>query len=467
MHLPNIYENVWKTKTQAPWPPLLVFFLSRTSPHKDITHAGRQLLNELRPYLQIHPPLVLSIPLQPSRQRWVWPADGQSSLRDAAFTLRTGARMPAVGFGTWRLWAKAAYQPVRWALEAGYRHLDTAEGYANEAEIGKAIADSGVPREDIFIATKASSIPKGLTDIAYAADVFAFQLSQLGTDYVDLYMLHTPPADPAQLQSLWSIMEGFYDQGRARALGVSNCDVKELQLILSFARVPPAYVQNLFKVYKPGEQIPSEDVVAFAQANEMVVMGYSIQTEWPHIMSPLEDPHVLAIATSVGRSASQILHRWALQRGVGVIPKSATHVRILENARLLDFELNEAAMRVLDGLATLSESGPDQIKPYSQEDTFGLAGLSQPVEPAPLLVGSEETLDKGFPYTSIRDHILSTSPVGPDDCRRDCLREDRCIAWEVCPLSEAGCEGCYLIGHVTAAPIQIQGWHAAIERMPR
>ena len=359
-----------------------------------------------------------------SRPRWSWPSnrDGRS-LREAAFTLRTGARMPVVGFGTWRLWAKAAYEPVRWALEAGYRHLDTAEGYANEAEIGRAIADSGIPREEIFIATKASSIPKGLTDMAYAGDVFAFQLSQLGTDYVDLYMLHTPPPEPAQLQALWAIMEGFFEEGRARALGISNCDVKELEFLLSFARIAPAYVQNLFKVYKPGEQIPNNDVVAFAQANGMVVMGYSVQTEWPHIMSPLEDPHVLAIAASVGRSASQVLHRWALQRGVGVIPKSATKARIFENARLFDFEilscipegnrsnrpnkrsrscrignsgenfpmfpdlttqktavsvlqtsklcqprLNEAAMRVLDGLATLSESGPGQVKPYAQEE---------------------------------------------------------------------------------------------------
>ena len=247
--------------------------------------------------------------------------------------------MPAIGFGTWRLWAKAAYQPVRWALEEGYRHIDTAEGYANEAEIGKAIADSGIRRDELFIATKASSIPKGLTDIAYAADVFAFQLAQLGTDYVDLYMLHTPPQDPSQLQSMWRFMEGFFEQGRARALGVSNCDVKELQLILEFARVPPAYIQNLFKVYKPGEQIPTADVVAFAHANQMAVMGYSGQTEWPHIMPPLEDPHILALAAQVGRTPSQVLHRWALQRGVGVIPKSATHSRIIENSRLLDFEL--------------------------------------------------------------------------------------------------------------------------------
>ena len=289
---------------------------------------------------------------------WTWPADGRTSirlthtvhfglsrvawhhpgLRDAAFTLRTGAHMPAIGFGTWRLWAKDAYQPVRWALEVGYRHIDTAEGYANEAEIGRAILDSGVPRSEIFLATKASSVPKGLADISYASDIFAFQLVQLGTDYVDLYMMHTPPSDPQLLQQVWRIMESFYEQGRARALGVSNCDVRELRQILEFATVPPAYVQNLFKIYKPGEQIPVEDVVAFAHRNQLVVVGYSVQTEWPHIMVPLQDPHLLTIASHVGRTPSQVLHRWTLQRGVGVIPKSATRQRILENSQLLDFE---------------------------------------------------------------------------------------------------------------------------------
>ena len=246
--------------------------------------------------------------------------------------------MPAIGFGTWRLWAKDAYQPVRWALDAGYRHIDTAEGYANEAEIGRAILDSGIRRDEIFLTTKASSVPKGLADISYSADIFAFQLGQLGTDYVDVYMMHTPPADLQQLQTLWRIMESFYEQGRARALGVSNCDVRELQHILDFAKVPPAYVQNLFKIYKPGEQIPVEDVVAFAHRNQVAVMGYSVQTEWPHIMPPLQDPHVLTIASHVGRTPSQVLHRWALQRGVGVIPKSATRERISENSRLLDFQ---------------------------------------------------------------------------------------------------------------------------------
>eukprot|EP00435_Cladocopium_sp_Y103_P052972 s1169_g16.t2 len=396
------------------------------------------VLVELRPYLEIEPPVILSVPMVPSRPRWPWPSDGRTSLGQATFTLRTGARMPAIGFGTWRLWAKDAYQPVRWALEAGYRHLDTAEGYANEAEIGKAILDSGIPREEIFIATKASSIPKGLTDIAHAAEVFAFQLGQLGT-YVDLYMLHTCPQDPAHLQALWEIMERFYEEGRARALGVSNCDVKELQFILGFARIPPAYVQNLFKIYKPGEQIFTDDVVAFAHANQMVFMGYSVQTEWPHVMSPLEDPHVLAIATSVGRTPSQVLHRWALQRGVGVIPKSATYTRIHENAKLLNFELNEAALRLLDGLATLTFSdsvesplwlGLTLCHGQMAWVILGLGATSAKSEVEPPIsatIGPGDALNKGFPYTAIRDHILSTSPSGPEDCRQKCLGDQRCL----------------------------------------
>eukprot|EP00439_Symbiodinium_sp_Y106_P063803 s3342_g9.t3 len=390
----------------------------------DIATAARQLLTELRPHLQARPPLVLMVPTLPYLGRyWTWPADGRTSLRDAAFTLRTGAHMPAIGFGTWRLWAKDAYQPVRWALEVGYRHIDTAEGYANEAEIGRAILDSGVPRSEIFLATKASSVPKGLADISYASDIFAFQLVQLGTDYVDLYMMHTPPSDPQLLQQVWRIMESFYEQGRARALGVSNCDVRELRQILEFATVPPAYVQNLFKIYKPGEQIPVEDVVAFAHRNQLVVVGYSVQTEWPHIMVPLQDPHLLTIASHVGRTPSQVLHRWTLQRGVGVIPKSATRQRILENSQLLDFELTDEVMRLLDGLATLSESGASEIKPL-QEDIFGLARVSaesaaQEARDKPNALGLQDPRDKGFPYAAIRDHLLGDPlALDPGMCRQ-------------------------------------------------
>lgn len=446
-----------------------------------ITQAARALFDELQPLLTSQPPVMLQFPAaSTSLARWSFPSDGRT-IGQAAFTLRTGTNMPAIGFGTWRLWGKEAYQPVLWALEAGYRHIDTAEGYANEEHIGRAIHDSGVRRSDVFLATKASSVPRGLSEVGHMADIFAMQLTQLGTDYVDVYMLHTPPDDPSQLRAIWAVMESLYEQGRARALGVSNCDVKDLQAIFAIARIPPVYIQNLFKVYKPGEQMSTdEQVVAFAHANGMAVMGYSIQTDWPHVLSPLQDPHVLAIASHLGRSPSQILHRWALQRGVGVIPKSATKARIIENGQLLDFELSESTMRLLDGIATLSESSSSAIQPH-QEDIFSLASLiaSPPSMP---VTGSEiwgsrpehgsaqmlmETRDQGFPYAAVRDHFLAPARnLSPGECQQLCRASASCAAWEVCaPFDpQSGCEGCYLIGQVTSPAIRIAGWHAAVER---
>merc|ERR1712039_215679 len=122
-----------------------------------------------------------------------------------------------------------------------------------------------------------------------------------------------------------------------------------------------------------------DDVVGFAQSNQIAVMGYSVQTEWPHVMLPLQDPHIVSIASQLGRTPSQVLHRWALQRGVGVIPKTSSKQRMVENAQLFDFELGTAAMRLIDGLATLSESGASRnIKPSHQEDVFGLSQVSSP-----------------------------------------------------------------------------------------
>ncbi|CAE8648648.1 unnamed protein product, partial [Polarella glacialis] len=177
-----------------------------------------------------------------------------------------------------------------------------------------------------------------------------------------------------------------------------------------------------------------------------------------------------------------VLHRWALQRGVGVIPKSATKARIFENAQLLDFQLSESAMRLLDGLATLSESGgAAQTKPVQQEDVYGLGRLSAPAgaaEPSPAMAttwgsspdhGTQELLarthNQGFPYSAIRDHLL-TPPrhLSPGACQQQCLLEPRCVAWEVCtPFDpQAGCEGCYLIQAATQT-IRVEGWYAAVE----
>eukprot|EP00747_Dinoflagellata_sp_TGD_P071496 gnl/TRDRNA2_/TRDRNA2_157060_c0_seq1.p1 gnl/TRDRNA2_/TRDRNA2_157060_c0~~gnl/TRDRNA2_/TRDRNA2_157060_c0_seq1.p1 ORF type:complete len:604 (+),score=112.19 gnl/TRDRNA2_/TRDRNA2_157060_c0_seq1:3-1814(+) len=463
----------------------------------EIAQAARHLFDSVTPWLRSQPPVPVVVnpgthPATPLH--YAWPSDGRTTLGQANFELLNGVQMPAIGFGTWKIYPPEAYQAVRWALEAGYRHIDTAEGYANEADIGRAIHDSGIPRQELFIATKASSVPMGMTDAAHTEDIFAAQLQQLGTEYVDVYMLHTPPQDPVLLRTVWATMESLFERGRIRALGISNCDVNDLKAVLSFAKIPPSYIQNLFKVYKPGAQMLSgdADVVALAQANGIAVMGYSIQNAWPHIMPPLSDPLVAAVAARVGRTPSQVLHRWTLQRGVGVIPKSTSQARIRENARLLDFKLGETEMRVLDGLSSLSESGAMMpVRPAQQEDLFGLAVLSAPggaaatsSEPRPAVPhvpwgtspehGSPELLqrtrDQGFSFAAIRSYLIGgTEALSPGQCREKCIQEPRCAAWEVCaPYDpQSGCEGCYLIGEAPPTTISVQGWHAAIERPAR
>ena len=171
-------------------------------------------------------------------------------------------------------------------------------------------------------------------------------------------------------------MENLVDLGRVRALGVSNFGIQELETLWSFARVKPVYVQNIFKIYKQGEQIlsfRSQSVMDWARSHGMMMVGYSTINSWPHLLPPLSDPHVLQIAKAKGRTASQVLHRWALQHGVTVIPKASSLERIRENSQLLDFELSDAQMSALDGLATLSETTHDKMLPLWREDVFDLA----------------------------------------------------------------------------------------------
>merc|ERR1712046_67965 len=215
-------------------------------------------------------------------------------------------------------------------------------------------------------------------------------------------------------------------------------------------------------------------------------MGYSIQTSWPHVLPPLQDPHVASIASQLGRTPSQVLHRWALQRGVGVIPKTSSQQRIIENAKLLEFELSEVAMRLLDGLATLSETGLS-VRPRYQEDVYGLvqtpsvptvshngmsakgtaAAATTSVVPAWGALpehGSPEMLSKtrdtGFPYRAIQESLLGAAiALSPGECQQRCIAEPRCAAWEVCaPLDKsAGCEGCYLISRPPPTAIRLEG----------
>lgn len=340
----------------------------------------RQVFQMLSGWMGTSPPNILDfpepvgvgVPFLPRGRSLRLPADASARPGDAEVRLANGVEMPVLGFGTWQLVGQHCYEATIFALRTGYRHIDTAQAYANEAAVGKALADSGVPRREIFLATKLSD-PADFGPEALVRR-FEAQLRDLGVDYVDLYMLHTPGPGGEATRQAWAAMERLYDAGRIRALGVSNFGAAELEGLLAVAQVPPVYVQNKFSVYNPGEQQVSKDssIMQLLRTKGITMMAYSVINPWPFMLPPMKDPHVLAVAQRVGRTPSQVLHRWALQLGAGVIPKSGDPGRIAENARLFDFALSDVDMRLLSGIVTLSESSVSALAPSWADDIYKL-----------------------------------------------------------------------------------------------
>lgn len=292
----------------------------------------------------------------------------------AVTRLSNGVEMPLLAFGTWQILGQQAYDATLAALREGYRHIDTAQLYQNEREVGRAIRDSGVPRGEVFLATKISE----QADFRQLKPAFERQLQSLGVDYVDLYMLHSP-GSKADNEAAWRDMEALHAAGKIRALGVSNFDSTALEELLQTARTPPVYLQNKMSVFAPGEQRVPQDtsILAFCRARQIQVMAYSVNNPWPLALRPLQDPHVLAVAKRAGRTPAQVLLRWALQLGSGVIAKSVTTARIQENFRLFDFALPEADVAILSALATLSESTAGRFSPLWIDDVYDLKGLPE------------------------------------------------------------------------------------------
>eukprot|EP00747_Dinoflagellata_sp_TGD_P029475 gnl/TRDRNA2_/TRDRNA2_133924_c1_seq1.p1 gnl/TRDRNA2_/TRDRNA2_133924_c1~~gnl/TRDRNA2_/TRDRNA2_133924_c1_seq1.p1 ORF type:complete len:206 (-),score=46.38 gnl/TRDRNA2_/TRDRNA2_133924_c1_seq1:89-616(-) len=169
-------------------------------------------------------------------------------------------------------------------------------------------------------------------------------------------------------------MEQLHARGKVRSLGVSNFGPAELEELLAFAKVKPVYVQNKFSIYTPGEQqVGGTNVLAYCRERGIQVMGYSVINAWPGLLPQLEDPHVKEIAARYGRAPAQVLHRWALQLGVAVIPKSGNVARVEENAKLFDFELSDLDMRLLNGIVTLGEAMVGSpTAPAWADDVYGL-----------------------------------------------------------------------------------------------
>eukprot|EP00928_Gymnodinium_smaydae_P095839 TRINITY_DN8323_c0_g3_i1.p1 TRINITY_DN8323_c0_g3~~TRINITY_DN8323_c0_g3_i1.p1 ORF type:complete len:494 (+),score=59.52 TRINITY_DN8323_c0_g3_i1:32-1513(+) len=338
---------------------------------------ARQAVDLLRQWCDEHPHSVVPVSWTNIGTRFptlgrsvVVPTDGDTG---ATVTLANGFALPVLGFGVWQIPADGTtYRSVRWALELGYRHIDTAQDYGNEHEVGRAIRESKIPREQICLVTKLSAAE----EFRFARQRFEQQLAVLGVEYVDVYMLHSPGHSKEDRQSAWQQLEELYDEGKIKALGVSNFGVDLLQELLDFARVRPVYIQNKYSIYHPGgrqEALKDHSLMEWLAREQIVLTGYSvIHPEHIGYLSPMDDPHVKAIAARHQRTASQILHRWLLQLGAAVIPRSTKYERIRENSDLFSFALSEADMRLLNGIASLVNSDPGSRSPVWLDDVYGL-----------------------------------------------------------------------------------------------
>jgi diketogulonate reductase-like aldo/keto reductase len=254
---------------------------------------------------------------------------------DLVVPLRDGGRIPLLGFGTWQLRGRQAYDATRWALEAGYRHIDTATAYGNEAEVGAALRDSGVPRDEVFITTK---LPPD--HVGRERRTLQESLDQLGTDDVDLWLIHWPPGGTAGVDS-WRELIAMRERGLARAIGVSNYSLTQIDELTQATGVAPAV--NQIK-WSPFQFDPA--MLEGCRRRGVVVEGYS-----PFRAARLDHPVLERIAQTHGKTPAQVIVRWHLQHQVVVIPKSARRERIIANIDVLDFALSAAEMAELDGLS--------------------------------------------------------------------------------------------------------------------
>ncbi|MBM7079418.1 aldo/keto reductase [Micromonospora humida] len=255
-------------------------------------------------------------------------------------SLNDGNTIPQLGFGVYQIEPKDTAEAVGRALEIGYRHIDTAEMYGNEAEVGEAVRASGLDRGEVFVTSKLNN---GFHRPQDARRAFESTLSALKMDYVDLFLIHwpLPTRYDGDFVSTWKALEEFQRDGRARSIGVSNFQVPHLERLAAEADVVPAVNQIEVHPYLTNEQVR-------AYGGE-----HNILTEaWSPIAQGrvLDDPTIVDVAEQLGRSPAQVVLRWHVQRGDIVFPKSTTPKRIEENFRIFDFTLDDTAMERISGL---------------------------------------------------------------------------------------------------------------------
>ena len=254
--------------------------------------------------------------------------------------LADGNEMPMLGLGVWQTPnGPECVNAVRWALQLGYRHIDTAQAYGNEASVGQGLRESGVPREEVFITTK---FYPGAKDPAAEAEQ---SLRRLGVDQLDLYIIHWPKGGPTWA---WPGMERAHELGHARSIGVSNFDVGELEQVMGAASTGPVVDQVQFNPF-----VYRRALLEACQERGIALEAYSPLGTGRH----LGDETVGRVAERVRRTPAQVLLRWCIQRDVVVIPKSTHRERIEENSQIFDFVLSDEDMGELDGLDETGGTG--------------------------------------------------------------------------------------------------------------
>lgn len=251
-------------------------------------------------------------------------------------TLNNGKKMPQIGFGTWTLYGENAVLSIKNAINSGYRLIDTAQFYDNEAEVYKAIKDSGIPRSEIFITTKIA--PRNMRD-GRVRESLNESLKALGDDYIDLVLIHWPAE--GYIKETWQIMEEYVNNGKIKSIGISNFSPNQVEELLKYAKVKPVINQIEIHPYLTQKQ------------NIEFIFSKDIQ---PEAWSPLgagdvlDDEILKNIAKKYNKSVAQIVLRWHIQQGLIAIPRSDNKEHIIENIDIFDFELSDEEMKLIDKL---------------------------------------------------------------------------------------------------------------------
>ena len=268
-------------------------------------------------------------------------------------SLNDSTTIPQFGFGVFQIPAKDTAGAVHTALEAGYRHIDTAQMYQNEQAVGQAVAESGIPRDQLFVTTKLNNDQHGYESALRGLDA---SLERLGLDYVDLFLIHWPQPGQGRYVETWKAFEKLHADGRARAIGVSNFQPAHLRRLAEETGTVPAV--NQIELHPLLQQ---SELQAYHREHGIATEAWSPIAKGGELLG---DSRIAQLADKHGKAPAQVVLRWHIQHGNVVFPKSVTQSRIRSNIDVFDFELSDDDVKVIDGLDAGTRLGPDP-------DTFG------------------------------------------------------------------------------------------------